>query len=147
MKSLDWIHESRFSTLYWIEWQLWLQTETWNWDSFSLFGERDWGERGLPNHERFDNRGESPPWDSFASPCILKLFSIYLHLSRVIPRGISLQKTSYTFGKNPFVFKKNPSKIRMNPFVLKNLVRFSDEWSDLRVIRYLLSMVGVFSGS
>ena len=34
-------------------------------------------------------------------------------------RGISLQKISYTFGKNPFVFKKNPSKIRMNPFVLK----------------------------
>ena len=35
------------------------------------------------------------------------------------PRGISLLKLSYTFGKNPFVFKKNPLKIRVNPFVLK----------------------------
>ena len=34
-------------------------------------------------------------------------------------RGISLPKSSYTFGKNPFVFEKNPSKIRINPFVLK----------------------------
>ena len=35
-----------------------------------------------------------------------------------IPRGISLPKISYTFGKNPFVFMKNPSKIHINPFVL-----------------------------
>ena len=39
--------------------------------------------------------------------------------SRPNPRGISLPKISYTFGKNPFVFKKNPAKIRINPFVLK----------------------------
>ena len=44
-------------------------------------------------------------------------------------RGISLQKLSYAFGKNPFVCKKNPSKIRKNPFVLqkpRTLFRMSE---------------------
>ena len=35
-----------------------------------------------------------------------------------LPRGISIPKISYTFGRDPFVFKKNPSKIRKNPFIL-----------------------------
>ena len=45
--------------------------------------------------------------------------SFYVSKAKFTPRGISLPKISYTFGKNPFVFKKNPSKIGINPFVRK----------------------------
>ena len=62
----------------------------------------------------------------------------------LFPRGISLQKISYAFGKNPFVCKKNPSKIRKNPFVLKKsrtLLRMS-EMPLAFFGRFSLNMVG-----
>ena len=55
----------------------------------------------------------------------------------VEPRGISLQKISYAFGKNAFVCKKNPSKIRKNPFVLKKsrtLFRRSEMPLELNIL-------------